>query len=116
MASIINGEFFLGETWVVEAQAFDADRAPLDLTGGTVRFRMATYEDELVMDLSTPGDGTITSPANGQFEFVISPTQQVSSNVISQHYKYEVKAFTQSNVSSVQVTGRIRVSPSLFSN
>lgn len=119
MSLVKNGEFFRGETWVVDGQVKSQSGQPLDMTGGRVLLRMEDFSSNgtPIIDLSTStGGGSLTNAASGQFEFVISPAQQDSANVLVQHYRYEIKAYLASNESFVQVTGTIEVKPSLFQN
>lgn len=114
MSAILNGEFHLAETWTILGYARDHQTRPLDLTAGLVEFRLAHSNGQVMLDLSSPATGTITDEANGQYEFIISPSQQTDANVTPGVYRYEVRASVASGRVSVQNKGSITVLPSLF--
>lgn len=116
MSTHQNGNFHLGETWIVNGFCRDTTGAPLDLTNATVRLRIVTVDpNAIILDLSTPATGTILSPATaGAYVFEIAPEQQAAMTLTAYHY--EVRAELGNGRLSVQNTGVIEVRPSKFVN
>lgn len=114
MSATVNGEFHLYETWVVTGTVRDYQSQPIDLDGSVVALRVAHANGSIALDLSTPATGTVTNSSVGEYEFVISPDQQLDANVSAGVLRYEVKASLSNGRSTVQNTGQIRVVPSLF--
>lgn len=115
MSVILNGEFHLTETWTIQGYARDHQTRPLDLSGGTVELRFAHSNGLVIFDLSTAdSEGTVTDASNGQYEFVISPSDQDTANVQPGVYKYEIRVTLASGRSSIQNLGSLTIRPSLF--
>lgn len=114
MSVVLNGEFHLTETWTIQGYARNHQTEPLDLSGGTVQFRMAHSNGSVILDLTTPDDGTITNASNGQYEFVISPSDQTNANIVPAVYKYEVRVTLASGRTSIQNSGSLTIKASLF--
>lgn len=114
MSATINGEFFLGETWIIQGVVRDHDGVAIDLAGAVVRLRISTAKRVTVLDLETPTTGAIIDASDGTYEFVISQSQQADADVSPGAYQYEVKVELPGGRSTVQNTGTIRVNASLF--
>ena len=114
MSATINGEFYLGETWIFQGVVRDHRAVPINLAGATVRLRISTAKRVTVLDLSTPSGGSVLNANSGTYEFVINRATQVSANVTPGAYSYEIKVDFPGDRSSVQNDGTIRVLPSLF--
>lgn len=112
MSTEQNGKFHLGETWGIGGTARNTDGSLLDLTGASVSLRICS-DSAIVLDLSTPEDGAINSPAtSGSYSFEIAPTQQSGMTLSS--YDYEVRVTLADGTVTVQNTGEIKVLPSKF--
>ena len=91
MSTWQSGKFHLGETWIIGGIARDQNGVVLDLTGATVRLRVVTETpNSVILDLSTPANGSINTPATaGGYTFLITPLQQSTMTLTS--YDYEVR-------------------------
>lgn len=107
-----NGAFHIGETWVFSGTIHNADGEIEDLTGATVRLRLARGKT-IVFDLATPANGSIDEAAN-TYAFEISPAQQTAAALKAVPLTYEIRAVLPSGRVSTQNTGTILVLPSLF--
>lgn len=116
MSIVVNGEFHLNETWIINGTVRDYRAAVASLSGGEVRFRLTDVGSNLVFDLTTSNSshGQVVNAAGGTYRFVIDGPAQLSANVIPGVYTYEVKAFFANGTSSVQNRGTISVLTSLF--
>lgn len=116
MSTWQDGKFHRGETWIINGVARDQNGALLDLTGATVALRIGNENpNSLTLDLATPTNGSINSPATaGGYTFLITPTQQASMTLTS--YEYEVRVTLANGNKSVQNKGVIEIEPSLFVN
>ena len=113
MSTKIDGVFHAGETWLIRGTACDEYGNALDLTGATVQLRI-TSGDAIVLDLATPDTGSIIDAVNGEYRFLISPSQQATMLLTS--YDYEARVELPDMTVSVQNTGKIIVKPSKFVN
>jgi hypothetical protein len=102
MATRENMAFALGETWVIEAALTDADAAALDLTGGTVSFRMGAIEKA----------ATVLDAVAGTTRTTITAADQA--DIAAGVYPYEIRATLPGPVVTTQVVGDITVQPTLF--
>lgn len=116
MSIVVNGEFHLNETWIINGTVRDYRAAVASLAGGEVRFRLSDIGSNVVFDLSTSnsGQGQVVSANGGTYRFVIDGEAQLTAGVIPGTYTYEVKAFFANGTSSVQNRGTISVLASLF--
>lgn len=114
MSATINGEFHLGETWVFQGIVRDHRSVPIDITGAVVRLRISTAKSITVLDLETPTTGAVIDAEAGTYEFTVSPAQQSAAGVTPGAYKYEVKVTLSGGLTTVQNTGTLTISPSLF--
>ena len=109
MSTSKDGDFYKGETWTISGTCKDALNKPMDLTSGNVQLHLS-LNGVIVKTLTSPGEGTIKSPATlGAYSFVISPAQQTSFNLTDDAYAYAIWATLADGTVSVQNTGVIRL-------
>lgn len=109
-------KFHIGSNWGVDCTAKDGSGDILDVTGATIRFRLATISGTTVMT-RTEADGiTITDGSAGQFSINVTQTHQTNASVTAKTYQYEIRVVTAGNLALVQARGTINVLPSLLAS
>ncbi len=107
--------FRLGEDWVITINCQDSTGAPLDLTDGDLKFRLADLRLlTLYLDLSLNSGVSIPSPASGQAVVLVTAAMQASAGMNAGTYRYEAQAVLVDGSLSDQAAGVFTVADSLF--
>lgn len=105
--------FHIGESITIEATCLDADGAPIDLTGATIAFRLASRTAHLLD--ATMGSGVSMLDAKaGKCRIVISPAMQLAAAVPPGDHLYELRVITAAGAVTTQAEGAISLADSLF--
>jgi hypothetical protein len=113
MTTLTNLEFVLGETWVIDFALDDAADAALDLTGGTVKFRLSRRGVLLLELTSSTADVSFDSPPTlGTGTITVEPADQAA--LVPAVYDYEVRATLADGSVTTQASGSLAVSRTLF--
>ena len=117
MSTLADVEFYLGENWIIDFQVNDGDDANIDITGGTLQWRLADTAGDTVMTRAV-GDGmTITSGPLGLCTLSVTPLHQSGAVVQSRtSYQWEFRATTALGTVTVQAGGALYVHPSLLAS
>lgn len=107
-------EVYLGETWVIDGSVADAFGVAIPLYSGSVVKARLHDNTGLVLELTTPADGSITDDELGTYQFVVSPSAQEDAQIAAKMYRLEVKAFMADGRESVQNDTTLLVKPSAF--
>ncbi len=107
-----NIAFYIGETWTIQGTAVDADGVPMNLTGGSVEFRVASDTAGVLKALS-PADIAIDTGTGGTYTLTIAATDSRQTSLVAGDYTYEVDAVDASNAVSVQNRGKLTLKKSL---
>jgi hypothetical protein len=103
---------YIGETWTIDGAVRDADGEAVDMSGGTVEFRIST-PTALVVKLTSPGEITIAPGAAGLYTIQLDAADGRQSSIVGGVYDYEVDAIAANGAVSVQNRGKITLRPSL---
>jgi hypothetical protein len=105
--------FHLGETWGMDVTCSDADGNPIDLTGATVKWRLASKTAK-IMERAI-GDGIVidADPTTGRCKVDVTDTMQTTAAVAVGVYRHELWVVQANGAISVQVVGAFNVAPSL---
>jgi hypothetical protein len=103
---------YIGETWTIDGVVKDCDGAAIDLTGGTIEFRISTPTD-LLLKLISPGDIAIVAGVAGTYSIQLGADDARQIALAAGNYDYEVDAKTLSGAVSVQNTGKLSLRKSL---
>lgn len=104
---------YIGETWTVQGVAGDSAGDPVDLTAGSIEFRMASQEASVLKLISGPDTQVqITDPAAGAYEITVQP-DDAKQAVLPGQYIYEVVSVTAATGVTVQNRGIANVYRSL---
>lgn len=107
-----NLTFVLGETWEVDFDLNDDAGEDLDLTAGSVAFRLSR-RGVLQFELTSSGDDVVVeSPSNGRGTITVPPEEQ--EGIFAAVYSYEVRVTLFGGVVTTQNTGSVTVSATLF--
>lgn len=104
--------FYIGETWTIDGVAMQPDGTPLDLTGGTVEFRVASSAS-LILKAVSPTDITIADGTEGTYTLNIAATDSRMTSLQPGTYTYEIDAINADGGVTVQNTGKIALKSSL---
>lgn len=107
MSNRLNLDFHLGETWDFDFVAMDHQGNALDLTGATVRWRLANSTEAFVQV-----NAEIVSLANSICRVKVLPTQQ--GLVRPRMYRHEAHVTLASGDIYVQIVGEFLLKASLF--
>lgn len=113
MATRTNLEFTVGENWEVTQQCCDASGVPLNITGGTLHFRIATSA-ALLWDLSSPPDVIFTDAPTGMALVSVTPAMQSAKGIDAGVLVYESRVVLANGAVSDQNYGNLTVRCSLF--
>ena len=108
MSISVDGKFHFGETWQFIGHARDEYSNPLDLTGATVSLKITT-QDPLAtfLSLSTPATGSITNATEGEYLFLVTPSQQSALTSTALHYTVQI--VLADSVTTIQNTGELTI-------
>jgi hypothetical protein len=113
MSASLDLSFHIGETWRIAFTACDENGVPIDIGGGTVRFRLSN-SGVPVLTVSTD-DAVSIGDGLGEAKIEITPAIQTLANIDeSVTYRYELQIETAAFGTSTQATGKLAVLPSLF--
>lgn len=114
MATRINLEFSLGETWEIELDCKDAAGAALDLDGGDVKWRVCSKTEKL-LDLASGSGVTIDAdPTTGRATLTVTPEMQTAGNLTAGTFDHEARAILADGSVSEQAYGVLTARRSLF--
>jgi hypothetical protein len=107
-------EFYNGETWIINYQLNDGDDTDLDLTGGTISWKLTNANGTNLMT-RTIGDGiTLTEPTTGLCQLTVTPAMQTTAGVAANNvYGWELRAVLTTGLITVQADGSLHVKASL---
>ena len=112
MATEANLEFVIGETWEIPFELNDAIGEDLDLTAGSVKFRLSR-RGVLQFELTTLGsDIGIESPSTGNGTIVVEPSDQ--SALYPGVFDFEIRAILSDGRVTTQAYGALTLLRSLF--
>lgn len=112
-----NLQFRLGETWTITLDCADALGAALDLTGGNVRVRIASFDrSTLFLDLSITNGVVLADPAHGVAACLVTAAMQTAAQMTPGPYRYDAVAVLADGTSSDQASGLLTVADSLFAD
>ena len=114
MSRIRNIAFSEGETWVIDATYNDSEGNPLDLTGSSIQWAVATRPGQTPIVTATTGNGliTITDAVAGEAEIVVPYANH--SAALPRLYQHESRVTLASGEVTVQFRGKLRVYDSIY--
>lgn len=112
MATEASLEFVLGETWEIPFELNDASGDDLDLTAGSVKFRLSR-RGVLQLELTTAGgDISVESPSMGNGSISVSPDDQL--NLYPGVFDFEIRATLSDGRVTTQAYGSLTLLRTLF--
>ena len=107
-------EFSTGETWLWRFELRDGDNQPLDITGGSVEWRIAGLTGGSPSMVASTGNGMITVTAATVGEGTVSIAAAQHAVIVAGEYTQELRATLADTTQSVQINGRLTAATSLF--
>jgi hypothetical protein len=116
MTAVSNLAFKLGETWTLDFTAHDSLGNVINLSGATVRWRLAANNGSLLLDLAIgSGITLVNSGTNGEGLITITPAMQAAANISASFCQHQCRVTLVDGVTaSDQFAGSFQVQPSLF--
>jgi hypothetical protein len=105
--------FHVGETLTIDVTCLDADGVPIDLTGASIVFRLASRSARL-LDAVVGAGVTITDAAAGECRVIITPSMQSIAGIPPGDHLYELRVTSSGGAVSIQAEGVFTLSDSLF--
>ena len=101
-------DFFLyaGETWTIDGIVNDGNGLPVDMTSGTVEFRLCS-PSACVLKLLSPADITILAGTGGTYKINLPAADIRQKALTAGVFDYEVDAITADGGVTVQNNGKI---------
>lgn len=105
-----------GADWIWNLTATDGDGTVIDITGATIKFRIASLAGTTVDTRQTGGSGvSIVSGSAGTYTVTVTPANQTTASIAaSTNYKYEIQITTSGGTIYDQMEGILKVEPTLF--
>lgn len=104
-------EFYRGETWAFTFTVRNAAGAAVDMTSGSLKFRLADAAGA-VISKTWAAALIMPDPTTGQGAFAITAADQAS--VVAKVYEFELQATLPDSTVSTQSYGTITVLESLY--
>jgi hypothetical protein len=110
-------EYHYTNDWTASFTAEDYDGNAIDVTGATLRFRLATIAGTTVFTLTESDGLTIASASDGLVTLRVTPAHQTNAGVTaSTRYLWEYRVTTSGGEVLTQAHGHLNVLPSLLSS
>ena len=111
MANLQNLAFDLGETWIIDHQANDADGTTiLDITGGSVQLFVKGAAGAQLLTLGQQ-TVTLTTPAQGKSTIKVTPAQQTAAAMTAQAATYVIRVTLADGTVTDQNYGTFTINP-----